>query len=230
MSTLAPASNREGQLRSPFTDILEQLCQSFVGAWAAGLADEEGECVDLASAPVARRDASLQSSVGGYGVKLAAAHWQIVMRDACSKLRQHGLRQLWITSETCAYLIVALHEGYVLVLICSPDALPAVSPRAVRQCEVELSLEAGWPLPAPTLPVWKRVGVALDGRGIPEALRCAERWHHGIEVMGRAAVLDGLERGFRVRSAAGAELDLVRDPGGFWYAGGSLDAIETLGL
>jgi hypothetical protein len=224
-----PSSGREGQLRSAFTTILEQLCQSVVGGLGAGLVDEEGECVDLASPPVSTCSSEQVGAVGGYGLKLAAAHWQIVMRDAARKLPKHGVRQLWVTSQSCAYLMVALHAGYVLVLLCCPDALPAVSGRAVRQCEVELSLEAGWPLPAPELPVWKRVGVALDGSGRPEALRLDHRWHHGIEVLGRAGGLASFERGFRVRADAGAELDLVRDPAGFWYAGGSLDALASLG-
>ncbi|RLB47792.1 MAG: hypothetical protein DRI90_25980, partial [Deltaproteobacteria bacterium] len=94
-----PVANREGQLRSPFTAILERLCQSLVGGIAAGLADEEGECVDFASPPVSASACATQN-VGGYGVKLAAAHWQLVMRDAVAKLRGLGVRQLWVTGDT----------------------------------------------------------------------------------------------------------------------------------
>ncbi len=224
-----PLSTRGGQLRSPFTDILEQLCHSVVGWVAAGLADEEGECVDLASPSAGAGLPSEAATVGGYGVKLAAAHWQIVMRDAVVKLQPHGPSQLWVTSESCAYLIVALHAGYVLILLCNPDFLVAVSTRALRQCEVELSLEAGWPVPAPERPMWKRVGVTLDRSGRPEALRLVHRWHPVLEVVGPAAELASFERGFKVRSDSGAELELVRDPAGYWYAGGSLDALATLG-
>ncbi len=224
----APPSTREGQLRSPFAEILERLCLSVVGGIAAGLADDEGECVDLASAPVPITAGAAQN-VGGYGVKLAAAHWQIVMREAVAQRRLGGIRQLWVTSGSCAYVVVALHAGYAFLLLCSPASLSAVSQRAIRQCEVELSLEAGWPLPQPNLPIWKRVGVALDGEGRPQALRYARQWHPGLEVLGvPAGPLASFERGYRVRHDEGTELDLVRESAGFWYAGGSMMDLEVI--
>jgi hypothetical protein len=222
-----PQSTRGGQSRSPFTTILEQFCQSVVGGMAAGLADEEGECVDLAAPPVSVSADGAQN-VGGYVVKLAAAHWQLVMREAVEKHTLGGIRQLWVNGESFGCVVVGLFEGYVLVLLCTPAALPAVSQRAIRQCEVELSLEAGWPVPRPELAMWKRVGVMVDGKGLPQALRYAQQWHPGLQVTEILATVTGFERGYRVCHDGETELDLVRDAAGFWYVGGSPSELDTL--
>jgi hypothetical protein len=232
---------REGQQRSPFTAILETFCESLVGAIAAGMVDEEGECVDLAQLPVLQRGRRMAA----YDVKLSGAYWQIVIRDAV-KL---GARELWIQADM-GFLVRMLHDGYVLVLLCRPDAMHAVSRRALRQVEVELYREAGWPIPDPALPYWRRVQVRLGPKGQPLALRFAqpavardhlqpEPWHQGFEVLStlshetasdeaqraRAATrpsgaqITGLEKGFQLLTNTGRELILIREPTGFWYAG-----------
>src|SRR5690606_35698359 len=125
------------------TPILENLCQSCRGALAAGLVDEEGECVDLASLHV-DSDQGRIPSMPAYRIKLTGAHFQIVMRQAAQHWRIGALRQLWVEAGERAYVSVGLCAGYVLVLVCQPHALASISPRALRQCEVELCREAGW--------------------------------------------------------------------------------------
>lgn len=219
----APPSAREGQIRSPFTAILETLCDSCIGAIAAGLVDEEGECVDLAFLPT--------REIPAYSIKLCGAHWQIVMRDAMSSPKLANvsgpLRQMWVHAAEYSYVLAHLHSGYVLVLICRPDALSAVSRRALRQVEVELSKEAGWPHRDSEEPYWRRAHVLLDHQGNPRALRYVSGfvahgtrgWDATISVVAGLSDLDDFERGFEVRTDAGDRLRLVREPSGYWYAG-----------
>lgn len=222
----APPSAREGQVRSPFTPILETLCDSCVGAIAAGLVDEEGECVDLAFLPT--------REIPAYLIKLCGAHWQIVMRDAMSSQKLEGmfgpLRQMWVHAEAFSFVLSHLFSGYVLVLICRPDALASVSTRALRQVEVELSIEAGWPQRARHEPYWRRAHVLLDHEGNPRALRyvsgfvahSARGWDATVSVVSNLGDLDSFERGFEVQTQAGDRLRLVREPSGYWYAGAEL--------
>jgi hypothetical protein len=226
---LAPPSAREGQLPSAFTAILETLCESCVGAVAAGLVDEEGECVDLASLEL----------IPAYSVKLCGAHWQIIMRQAArsAALTRIGgdVRQLWIQTQQFSYVVVLMHADYVLVLICRPESLPAVSARAIRQVMVELCMEAGWPVPAPEQPYWRRARVLVDERGRSQALRYAragharrghgppsETWDTSLRVLSPLDHLQSFERGFQVRTDLGEDIALVREPSGFWYAGSDL--------
>ena len=219
----APATAREGQLRSEFTIILETLCDSCVGAIGAGLVDEEGECVDLAFTP--SRD------IPAYSIKLCGAHWQIVMREiaASAKLvRTLGLvHQLWVETEQFGYVIENLHHGYVLVLICRPDALRTVSPRALRQAEVELYAEAGWQLSDPQQPYWRRSHVLLGPDSAPTALRYAQGfmapsgrgWDEHLHALYKLEGLADFERGWAVQTDRGETIHMVREPSGYWYCG-----------
>ncbi len=222
----APPSAREGQVRSAFTTILETLCDSCVGAIAAGLVDEEGECVDLAFLPT--RD------IPAYSIKLCGAHWQIVMREAAAKLgpRCGAVRQIWIQTEQLSFVMGHLFDGYVLLLICRPDSHPAVSWRALRQVEVELYAEAGWPQRDPDGLYWRRAHVLLDPGNIPCALRFVHgfaahkggSWDVDVSVLEPLGGLQSFERGFLVQIHGGERLRLVREPSGFWYAGAALPA------
>jgi hypothetical protein len=247
----SPPSIREGQLRSAFTSILEVLCESCVGALAAGLVDHDGECVDLASVfgprtkfveppgPAPAAGAAELQQMQGYAIKLCGAHWQIVMRDAASSasiVRSHGaMKQMWVRTDSFSYVVGLLHDGYVLALICEPDALAAVSPRALRQVEVELALEAGWPVPEPDRPFWRRVRVRLDPLGRPNALRYARTldgesatWDSSLAGVTPVEGLDGFERGFLIVLRSHETLLLVREPSGFWYAASQPDGRGTL--
>ncbi len=218
-----PRAAREGQVRSPFTVILETLCDSCIGAIGAGLVDEEGECVDLAFLPT--------QDIPAYDIKLCGAYWQLAMRSAraCTALNaaMGPVRQLLIRAEAFSYVVILLHDDYVLVLICAADALAAVSTRALRQVEVELYAEAGWPLADPEQPHWRRAHVFLDHEGAPAALRyahgfvvhSARTWDASLRVLSRLHDLADFERGFEVLASTGETLHLVREPSGYWYAG-----------
>jgi hypothetical protein len=219
----AAPSAREGQWRSPFTVILETLCDSCLGAIGAGLVDDEGECVDFAFLPT--------QDIPAYDIKLTGAHLQIVMREAQRSAKLEAawgaVHQMWIHTDDFSYVLVHLRDGYVLVLICRSDALSTVSPRALRQVEVELHAEAGWPLPEPHQPYWRRAHVLLDQRGQPVSLRYAQgfvvhsarQWDANLRVLAVLENLASFERGFQVLASTGETIHLVREPSGYWYAG-----------
>ena len=217
------ASAREGQIRSPFTVILETLCDSCIGAIGAGLVDEEGESVDFAFLP--SRD------IPAYTIKLCGAYWQIAMRDASSSAKlcaAHGpLQQMWIQADEFSYVIMHMHAGYVLLLICRSDALTTVSTRALRQAVVEINVEAGWPQAHPDRLYWRRAHVFVDANGDPAALRYAtgfmahgvRNWDATLNVIRQLNDLADFERGYEVQTHRGETLHLVREPSGYWYAG-----------
>jgi hypothetical protein len=77
------------QERSVFTQILDRLVRLSPGAVGAALADREGECVDYAG------------FVDPFEIKVAAAHWQIVLTTVA--LEQPGLgdvRQITVHEAT----------------------------------------------------------------------------------------------------------------------------------
>ncbi len=227
---------REGQLRSPFTAILETFCESCVGAIAAGLVDEEGECVDFAQLPTLSGGARMTA----YDVKLAGAYWQIVIRTAAESLGQRAwigpVREMRIQVAQRSFLVRWMHAGYVLMLLCRPEALETVSRRALRQVEVELCREAGWPIPDPHGMYWRRVQVRSTQDGRPIAIRPAlpdhlppEDWDERIQVLGPAPRVGGFEKGFQILTGLLEDRRLVREPTGFWYLGMPLQVLETLG-
>ena len=226
-----PAPARDGQLRSPFTSILETLCESCVDALGAALVDEEGENVDLATSPTLDDDSRAFEHMQAYHVKLCGAHWQIVIRQAAAQTRLGKLRQLWVGSVEHGYVICNLTAGYVLVVISRPGRLATVSQRALRQAEVEICHEADWEVPNPDTPYWRRARVRFDAEGQPEALQfpsgmqglSASHIHApwDTEIRSTGPITAGLgefERGFQVVTPQGHELVIVREPSGFWYA------------
>lgn len=217
-------SAREGQLRSSFTAIFETLCASCTGALAAVLVDEDGESVDHASLPLVSQHAVVPS-MQAFAIKLAAAHWQIVMRQAHDCLG--AVRQLWVQSAALGYVVQQLSAGYVMVFVCRPGALSTVSHRALRQCEVELSLEAGWAVHAPESPCWTRTRVKLDREARQWALWFAGRWLSGFEIRGPLPALGDFERGYELAVAGGLRVALVREPTGLWYAGTALASVPA---
>ena len=216
-----PAPNlREGQHRSPFTSILEALCGSCAGSLAAAIADQEGECVDLATA---RTVGGAAPSMPAYLVKLCVAHWQIVM----SQIAAVAPRQLWIDADNTGYVVHALQHGYVLTLVCRARALATVSWRALRQCEVELALEAGWPLQDPDEGGWLRTRTELDATGKPRAVWIGDRWVGDLGLEPVAGPTKSFERVYRPTSSGAPLSQLVREATGLWYARCSLAEMKV---
>jgi hypothetical protein len=210
MSSLAP-DHRDGQHRTAFTTILELLVDASVGRLAVVLVDQEGEAVDHAG------------QLPAFEAKLAGAHWQIVLRGACEGARSlaalgASVRSLSVRTERHGYFLVALEEGYVLVLVCTDLGATNVSRRALREVEVQLSREAGWPLRDADAPRWYGVSVSCDAQARPATVAApgAEREH--ITASEPLADAVDFERAFRIRTDAGRELELVREPSGHWYA------------
>ncbi len=217
---MSSSARDDGQLRSEFTAILERLLRSYSEGLAAALVDPEGESVDYA---VRYRTAESDQPDGddgfsAYNIKLAAAYWQIVMRDlrGCRNIGASPL--LTVQAGSYGYVVRQLWEGYVVVMVCRPTASFSVSPRALRQAEVELSREAGLPVPNADAPLWLRVRVQLDPDGKPLALYMNERWQTDVRVLAPAEGLGSFERGFRVAVGKADELTLVREPSACWYA------------
>jgi len=222
--TAMSSSARDGQLRSAFTEILERLVCSCSDGLAAVLVDREGESVDYAARYHAGGQGQPGSGAGltAYNIKLAAAYWQIVMREL-TECRNIGVSPLLtVQAGSYGYVVQQLWEGYVLMLVCRPSASFTVSARALRQAEVELSREASLPVPNADAPVWWRVRVRLGPGGKPQALHVGGRWRTDIRVLAPAEGLGSFERGFRIALRQGEELTLVREPSACWYASGPL--------
>jgi hypothetical protein len=203
---VSPARDQEP---SRFTLILQRLVEATPGARAGVLVDAWGETVDYAG------------ELDPFDLKVTAAHWQILFRQFGAEgdlERLSGVRQLIVHSRFLSYLVRQVHPGYTLVVVLHPQAAFATSDRALREADVSLCAEAGWPAPA-VRNRWFGVEVETDAadRMRPLRMRVAAEWH-AIEVMGTMVGLHPHERGFRVRLPTGAEMLLVRERLGRWFA------------
>jgi hypothetical protein len=210
MISRAP-DHREGQHRTAFTDILELLVDASVGRIAAVLVDQEGEAVDHAG------------RMPAFEAKLAGAHWQIVLREACEAARKVGaaavgVRSISIRTERLGYLVLALEDGYVLVVVCTDLGAMNVSQRALREVEIELSREAGLALRDPSAPQWYGVRVRTEPAAGPTTIEVPGTGRERIETSEKLVAAGDFERAYRVRTEAGRLLELVREPSGHWYA------------
>jgi len=119
-----------------------------------------------------------------------------------------------------SYLVRRLQERYALVVILHRHAAFAVSERALAEADARLSREAGW-AERPSQTRWFGVEVETGRRGRdktrPLRLRAAEGWQP-VEVVGCVVGLAPREKGFLVRLPTGAEMLLVRERLGRWYA------------
>ncbi len=201
----AKASRRHPAVRdideTPFTPILLDLVRRVPGALGAVLVDAEGETVDYAG------------HLEPFDLKVAAAHWQIVLVELAPLTIQ--ARQITIRSERRSYILRCLPERYALVILLSRRAGFTPTTRALAACETALAREASWP--AEKGHRWIAVEVVVDRKRRPREVTLREG-RHALEVLGTLIGLRARERGFRVRLATGAELNLVREPGGRWYA------------
>jgi hypothetical protein len=200
-SATAPARDMDA---SSFQHILSDLIGRIPGAYAASLVDAEGESVDYAG------------DVSPFDVRLAAAHWRIVLDDI-ARSTLGSARSLVVRGATKSFLAFALPDEYALVVLLRRRAGFASATRALSACVRALHLEAQWPLPRGT-GNWFAVSVACDARRRPSAVSAPPAAAHTVEVIGSVVGLPKRDRGFRVRLDSGKELTLVREPRNLWYA------------
>lgn len=192
------------QAPSSFTTILEDLLRGIPGAHAAALVDFEGETIDYAG------------HLDPFDVKVTAAHWQIVLTEVAGS-RIGAPHQITVRAHRRSYIVRQLQPEYALVLVLHARAAFAASCRALQEAHARLCTEAGWS--APRCSRWYGVDVETDAsdRGRPARLRSASGWQP-VEVMGSMVGLGPREKGFRVRLPSGAEMLLVRERMGRWFA------------
>jgi hypothetical protein len=211
------------QPESAFASILEALVASVPGARGAALVDLLGETVDYAG-----RGAP-------FDLRVAAAHWRIVLEETRSQTSFSGLKWLAVRAARGTYVVHALPDGYALVLVLVRAAGLFGWDRAVGTCARALGEEAGRHWGSLSGPSWFSVEVVSDARLRPRAIRLANELRP-LEILGTlvrpagpaaggALPLDlaHRERGWRVRLETGVEATLVREPGGVWYADEALD-------
>ena len=212
MSAPARTTPPRDQDASPFAAILGDLVPRIPGALAAALVDCDGETVDYAG------------NGSPFDVRVAAAHWRLVLDELIAAPQLGRARSIVVRGTKRSFLAWALPDAYAVVLLLSRRAGFAASPRALHACERALCREAGWPLVADLGP-WVPVAVECDKRRRPVtvtpsggARRAEARTPHAVHVLGTLAKMPAREKGFRIRLESGAELTLVREPGGYWYA------------
>ena len=195
---------------SPFTAILWRLCEG-CSAYAVALVDNEGETVDYAG------------RISPYEIRVAAAELRLVLaftRDA-EVLGFAQVTEIRVRTGRRSYAIIGLGDGYAIVLELMRHSF-SLSPRAVSQGVRELESEAGLTsVLAPGSARWSRVEVSASASDFrrPEAIWLEGSWH-AVTVLGRyrAGDVAHRERGYLARLPNGAELSLVREPLGFWFA------------
>jgi hypothetical protein len=194
------------QEASSFASILERLVESVPGAKGALMVDVEGEAVDYAG------------QLDPFEIKICGAHWQIMLGELRETRHFTQCQQITVRARGYSYIIRQLPEGYALVLVLYRHAAFSVSERTLDEFDAALCMEAGWERPAGGAK-WFRVDVETQpgDRSRPRRLRAAGVWQP-IEVMGAMMGLRRREKGFRVRLPSGAEMLLVRECRGRWYA------------
>ncbi|MEP7053167.1 MAG: hypothetical protein ABJB12_22570 [Pseudomonadota bacterium] len=198
------------QEASPFSAILWRLCEG-CSAHAAALVDKEGETVDYAG------------RISPYEIRVAAAELRLVLAftrtaDVPGFSDVHDIR---IRTGTRSYAILGLGDGYAIVLELLRHST-SVSRRAVLQAIRELESEAGiQSVLRPGGARWSRVRIRPSPQNPrrPHAIWLEGSWH-GVTVLGRyrSDDLAPREHGYLARLPNGAELSLVREPLGFWFA------------
>jgi hypothetical protein len=206
-----PVPPPRDQDATTFTTILERLLDAVGGSRGAVLVDADGETVDYAGI------------LEPFDLKIAAAHWQIVIAEIQSLENFGDSRQITVRARNRGYIVRRLPEGYGLVLVLHARAAFAASERAIDEIEANLCAEAGWDRPAGSAK-WFRVDVETlaPDHVRPHRMRAAGTWQT-IEVLGTMVGLRPREKGFRVRLAGGAEMSLVRECRRRWFADEHVD-------
>jgi hypothetical protein len=198
-----------------FTTILSDLIRRIPGARAAALVDGDGESVDYAGA------------LSPFDVKVAAAHWQIVLGELGRTRLFHHPRQIVVCGITKSFVVHAITDRYAVVVVLASRAGFAACPRAFLVFERALHAEAGIGR-ANRGPSWTPVEIEQDARARPRTLALAAGTEReSLEVLGSVMGLARGERGFRVRLASGLETMLVREPGGAWYSEEPIAALRS---
>lgn len=207
MSSRRHASIRRDQDATPFGATLMRLCDN-TAALGAALVDQQGETVDYAGA------------VDPYEIRVAAAEWRLVLRALGSSLVPgwSETTEFIVRGRKRSFAVVALPEGYAVVMQLARHCF-GVSARALAEAVREISLEAGLELPRELekREHWSRVEVrshSTDARR-PESVWVGGAWCR-VEVLGRYQLRG--ETGYRVRLQSGAEINLVREKLGRWWA------------
>jgi hypothetical protein len=200
------APTQRDQHESAFTTILHDLVLRVPGARAAALVDRDGETVDYWGRAVP------------YDLKLAAAHWRIVLNDIREQQAMGKVAFVVIRAARKSFFVQALPDDYALVVVLGRAAGFAGWHRAVPACARALAAEAGWAWTGPKPTRWHPVRVASDAQRKPAAMLTGEGLRP-LTILG--TVVSGVanrEKGWRVRLNTGLEVTLVREPGGSWYA------------
>ena len=195
---------------TPFNTILLRLCDA-TPALAAALVDAEGETVDFAGA------------LDPFDIKVAAAEWNVVLDQLRSSKVPSWPQASAILARgaRASFVVVPLGDGYSVVAQLIRHGF-SISDRAIAEAARDLSREAGLTvLPNADGVRWARVEVRTSPA---DSRRPVAIWREGgwstLTVLGRyrEGELPEREVGYRVRTEAGAELTLVREPLGVWYA------------
>ena len=110
---------------STFTVILERLLASISSCRGAVLVDADGETVDYAGI------------LEPFDLKIAAAHWQIVIAELETLEHFGESRQITVRAKNRGYIVRRLPEGYGLVLVLHARAAFAASERAIEEIEAD---------------------------------------------------------------------------------------------
>lgn len=189
---------------SPFAEILGDFVRRVPGGFAAALVDIEGETVDYVG------------SVDAFEIKIAAAEWRVAVETVRGQPSFAPIRSILTRGDRLSFFTYVLPDDYALVLVLKRRAGFAPVARPLAVCERALTREAHWPERA--LPHWFAVRVDVDARKRPTCVHTPSGKTHRLDVLGGLVGLRRKERGWRVRLDTGAELNLVREPGNFWYS------------
>jgi len=192
-----------------FTAILGDLISRIPGAHSAALVDSQGESVDYTGSALP------------FDVKVAAAHFRIVIDEVRALASFREVRTLVVRSRVKSFVVRVLPDDFAIVVMLGRRA--GFSPmRALDACERALVAEAG--LELRPVGAWTCVAVDCDSRKRPKRVAPLEgEGGTGVEVLGSMKGLPNGDRAFRVRLDTGEEVLLVRERGGIWYSEEPID-------
>ena len=219
MSAIAgPMRSSCEQELSPFAAILGVLTDTCPFVRAACVFDSEGETVDY----IGEGDPD--------ELRITAATWQLALVGLQGV---DGLRRIHVRTPREGVVLVALPDGYGLLVTTRPMAATALSARLLSAVVGEVLDEAGLRFHDDTLSdvrpkAWSRLEVACgdDGRPVRArsigTTRAPGAWHP-LEVLGTIVGMPRRERGYRVRLDGSVEKTIVCERARTWFVDGVLD-------